>query len=312
MKIKKLKSAHLLKDSDLSRDEIISVFELTAKLKKAVKSGKKHALLNGRTLGMIFEKSSTRTRVSFETGMYQLGGHALFLSKNDIQIGRGETIADTSRVLSRYLDGIMIRTFEQNKINELAEYSSIPVINGLTDDYHPCQALTDYFTIFERVKTLKNVKLAFIGDGNNMVNSLLLTGAILGIDVSVACPAAYTVKPEILEEVMKAASSSGSKITVTDDINLAAYKADYIYTDVWASMGQEEEMNERKKHFESYRISKKLLSDNCPDALVMHCLPAHRGEEIDADVLESENSIVFDEAENRLHTQKAIMAMLMK
>ncbi len=312
MRIKKLRTNHLLKDTDLSRDEIISIFELAAKLKKQVKQGKNHRILNGKTLGMIFEKSSTRTRVSFETGMFQLGGHALFLSKNDIQIGRGETVPDTSRVLSRYLDGIMIRTFEQEKIETFAEYSLIPVINGLTDDYHPCQSLTDYFTVFERNKKLSGIKLAFIGDGNNMVNSLLLTGAILGIDVSVASPQKYTVKDEIIDAAKEIALKSGSKILITNDINEAAKNADYLYTDVWASMGQEDEANERKLHFTDYKITKKLMTDNCPNALVMHCLPAHRGEEIDADVIESQNSIVFDEAENRLHTQKAVMAMLMK
>lgn len=311
MKIPKVKTNHLLKDSDFNRKEILALFEFTEKLKKKQKKSEKHKLLKGKTLGMIFEKSSTRTRVSFETGIYQLGGHGLFLSKNDIQIGRGETIPDTARVLSRYINGIMIRTFEQSKIEELAKYSSVPVINALTDDFHPCQALADYFTIYERTKKLKKVKLCYIGDGNNMANSLLIMGAILGVDVAIAAPDTHSISSEIMNEAKELAEESGSLLIVTPDIAKAAEGADYLYTDVWASMGQESESEKRKIIFKDYKITKSLIDTHCPNALVMHCLPAHRGEEIDADVIESKQSIVFDEAENRLHVQKAVMSILM-
>ena len=300
-----------LKDTDFSEKEILSLFKFSSELKKETKNGKKNHILEGKTLGMIFEKSSTRTRVSFEVGMYQLGGHALFLSKNDIQLGRGETVADTAKVLSRYVDGIMIRTFEQEKVIELAHHADIPIINGLTDAYHPCQSYTDYFTIYERETGLNGLKLAFIGDGNNMVHSLLLTGALLGVDVSVASPKGYMPDSAVVEEARTLAIKSGSKIEITDNIEDAARKADYLYTDVWTSMGQEKEMLKRKKAFAKYKITVNLLKKCCPDAKVMHCLPAHRGEEVDDIILDTPASIIFDEAENRLHLQKGVMCALM-
>jgi ornithine carbamoyltransferase len=311
MGIPKIKAKHFLKDTDCSADEIISLFKFAEKLKRETKKGKTHHHLKGQTLGMIFEKSSTRTRVSFETGMYQLGGHALFLSRNDIQMGRGETVEDTAQVLSRYLSGIMIRTFKQSDVQTLAECGSIPVINALTDDYHPCQAYADYFTIFEREKGFSKLKLAFIGDGNNVANSLLLTGAILGVDVSIASPKGYQVPSAVVKEAQKIAELSGSVIDITTEVEKAAYGAQYLYTDVWASMGQEKETAKRKKALAKYKISMNLIRKCSPDAKVMHCLPAHRGEEVDENVLDSPHSIIFDEAENRLHIQKAILCSLM-
>jgi ornithine carbamoyltransferase len=260
---------------------------------------------------MIFEKSSTRTRVSFESGIYQLGGQALFLSGADIQLGRGETIADTAKVLSRYVNGIMIRTDLHQKVIELARESGIPVINGLTDSSHPCQALTDFFTIFEREEKLEGVKLAYLGDGNNVANSLLLCAATLGVDISIACPARYMPDSSIIDRAKKLARISGSSITITPDIDEAVKGAMYLYTDVWTSMGQEKEYMKRKKIFAKYRITREILKKCAPGCKVMHCLPAHRGEEIDADVIDSDDSIVFDQAENRLHVQKALMCALM-
>lgn len=311
MKIPHVHTNDLLKDTDFSEKEILSLFKFSAELKAETKKGKRHHLLEGKTLGMIFEKSSTRTRVSFEVGMFQLGGHALFLSKNDIQLGRGETVPDTAQVLSRYVDGIMIRTFEQEKVAELAKYADIPLINGLTDSFHPCQVYTDFFTVYEREQSLSGLKLAFIGDGNNMVHSLLLTGALLGVNISVASPKGYMPDPSIVEEAKTIAIKSGSEIIVTDKIEDAARGADYLYTDVWTSMGQEKETAKRMKAFAKYKITRQLMKKCCPDAKIMHCLPAHRGEEIDADVLDSSSSIIFDEAENRLHMQKGIMCALM-
>lgn len=311
MKVPKLNTKHLLTVTDLNSEEINNIFKYTVNLKKLQKKEKKHHILKGKTLGMIFEKSSTRTRVSFETGIYQLGGSGLFLNKNDIQIGRGETIADTARVLSRYIDGIMIRTFEHSKIEELAKFSSIPVINGLTDTYHPCQAFTDFFTIYEREKNIKNINFTHIGDGNNMAHSLLLCGALLGVNIAIATPENFAPEKKIIDKAKEISEISGSKIIITTDINEASENADYISTDVWASMGQESEAAERKEIFKDYKISQKLIDDKTNNAKVMHCLPAHRGEEIDEDVIESENSIVFDQAENRLHVQKAIMCSLM-
>jgi ornithine carbamoyltransferase len=311
MGIPKIAAKHFLKDTDCSKEEILSLFKFTEKLKNETKKGKKHHLLKGKTLGMIFAKSSTRTRVSFETGMYQLGGYALFLGQNDIQLGRGETIEDTAKVLSRYLNGIMIRTFKQSDVEGLAQHGSIPVINALTDDYHPCQAYADYFSIFEREGGFSGIKLAFIGDGNNVANSLLLTGATLGVDVSIASPKGYQVPASVVKEAQKIAETSGSVIDITTEIEKAAYGAQYLYTDVWASMGQEKEAAKRKKALGKYKITMNLIRKCSPDAKVMHCLPAHRGEEVDANVLDSPHSIIFDEAENRLHIQKSIMCALM-
>lgn len=297
---------HLLKLSDWSTEEIMETLNLADKLKSEHKAGIEHHILKGKTLGMIFQKSSTRTRVSFETGMYQLGGSALFLSSNDLQIGRGEPIKDTARVLSRYLDGIMIRTYKQSDVEELAEYGSIPIINGLTDYAHPCQVLADLMTIREYKKELKGLKMCFVGDGNNMANSLIVGSIKAGMEVSIACPENY--KPDA--EIMAWAQKNG-KFTCTECIKTAAENADVLYTDVWASMGQEGEAEIRKKAFKNYQINDTVMSFAKADAMVLHCLPAHRGEEITAEVLEAHPEI-FDEAENRLHAQKAVLVRLMK
>ncbi len=306
-----MKGKDLLSVNDLSVDEVYRVFELAQQLKAKQKKGEPHQLLKGKTLGMIFQKASTRTRVSFEAGMWQLGGTALFLSANDLQIGRGEPVKDTARVLSRYLDGIMIRTFSHAEVEELARYAEIPVINGLTDYLHPCQALTDVFTVVERKGKAKGLKLAYVGDGNNMVNALLHTCAKVGMDISVATPPGYAPNPQVVLEAKAAAAEHGSKVTLVTDPKDAAVGADVLYTDVWASMGQEAEQATRQRAFAGYQINEALLHLAKPDAIVLHCLPAHRGEEITEAVLEGPQSAVFDEAENRLHVQKAIMALLM-
>ena len=298
---------HLLKLSDLSTEEIYGILNLADQLKYERKNNIRHRLLEGKKLGMIFEKSSTRTRVSFEVGMYELGGHALFLSGRDLQLGRGEPIKDTVRVLSRYLDGIMIRTFAQQDVEDLAAYGSIPIINGLTDYCHPCQVLADLMTIREYKGSLKGLKLCFVGDGNNMANSLIVGGLKTGMEVSVACPDDYRPDPDIL-----ARGFATGRLTVTSDLKAAAKDADVLYTDVWASMGQEGEKAEREKVFRSYCIDGDLLSVAKPDAMVLHCLPAHRGEEITDEVFEAHANDIFDEAENRLHAQKAVLVKLLK
>ena len=298
---------HLLKLSDLSSEEIIGILNLADQLKYERKNNIRHHHLEGKKLGMIFEKSSTRTRVSFEVGMYELGGHALFLSGKDLQIGRGEPIKDTVRVLSRYLDGIMIRTFAQQDVEDLAAYGSIPIINGLTDYCHPCQVLADLMTIREYKGSLKGLKLCFVGDGNNMANSLIVGGLKTGMEVSVACPDNYRPDADIL-----ARGFATGRLTVTSDIRAAAKDADVLYTDVWASMGQEEEKSEREKVFRGYCIDADLMSVAKPDAMVLHCLPAHRGEEITDEVFEAHANDIFDEAENRLHAQKAVLVKLLK
>jgi len=297
---------HLLKLMDLSKKEIVEILNLADQLKYEKKNGIKHHILEGKTLGLIFEKSSTRTRVSFEVGMYDLGGNALFLSSRDLQIGRGEPVQDTARVLSRYLDGIMIRTFAQQEVEDLAKYGSIPIINGLTDYCHPCQVLADLMTIREHKGILEGKKLCYIGDGNNMTNSLIVGGIKMGMEVSVACPKGY--EPDA--ELMKWAAKEG-KFTCTDNILEAAKDADVLYTDVWASMGQEAEAEARKKIFAEYQINSNVMAVAHSDAMVMHCLPAHRGEEITADVLEAHADEIFDEAENRLHAQKAVLVKCM-
>ncbi len=297
---------HLLKLSDLSEKEIIEILNLADQLKYEKKNGIEHHLLKGKTLGMIFEKSSTRTRVSFEVGMYDLGGSALFLSSRDLQIGRGEPVEDTARVLSRYLDGIMIRTFAQKEVEDLAKMGSIPIINGLTDYCHPCQVLADLMTIREHKGSLKGNKLVYIGDGNNMANSLIVGGIKAGMDVAVACPKGY--EPDA--DIMKWASESG-RFTCTESVLEAAKDADVLYTDVWASMGQEGEAEERKKIFKGYQINADVMSVAHPDAMVLHCLPAHREEEITAEVFEAHANEIFDEAENRLHAQKAVLVKCM-
>lgn len=298
---------HLLKLLDLSKEEIIEILNLADQLKYENKNGIEHKVLKGKTLGMIFQKSSTRTRVSFETGMYQLGGQALFLSNRDLQIGRGEPVQDTARVLSRYLDGIMIRTFEQKEVEDLAEYGSIPVINGLTDFCHPCQVLADLMTIREYKNRFDGLKLCYIGDGNNMANSLIVGGLKVGMDVAIACPDDYQPDPSVLEF----AKEYGDKFTMTSDILAAVKDADVVYTDVWTSMGEEAETEKRKKAFAGYQINDEVMAAAKPDAMVQHCLPAHREEEITAKVFEEHADEIFDEAENRLHAQKAVMVKVM-
>ncbi len=298
---------HLLKLLDLSKEEIIGILNLADQLKYENKNGIEHKLLKGKTLGMIFQKSSTRTRVSFETGMYQLGGQALFLSNRDLQIGRGEPVQDTARVLSRYIDGIMIRTFEQKEVEDLAKYGSIPVINGLTDFCHPCQVLADLMTIRERKGRLEGLKLTYIGDGNNMANSLIVGGLKVGMMVAIACPDDYQPDPSVLEF----AKEYGDKFIMTSDIQAAAKDADVLYTDVWTSMGEEAESEKRKKAFAGYQINDAVMAVAKSDAMVQHCLPAHREEEITAKVFEAHADEIFDEAENRLHAQKAVMVKVM-
>ena len=293
---------HLLKLMDLSEKEIIEILNTADQLKYEKKNGIKHHILAGKTLGMIFEKSSTRTRVSFEVGMYDLGGTALFLSSRDLQIGRGEPVQDTARVLSRYLDGIMIRTFDQEEVESLARCGTIPIINGLTDYCHPCQVLADLMTIREHKGTLKGNKLCYIGDGNNMTNSLIVGGIKMGMSVSVACPKGY--EPDA--EIMKWACENGT-FTCTDNVFEAARDADVLYTDVWASMGQEDEAEARKKIFAGYQINSDVMAVAHSDAMVLHCLPAHRGEEITDEIIEAHANEIFDEAENRLHAQKAVL-----
>lgn len=297
---------HLLKMSDLSMTDINEILNLADQLKYENKHHIAHPHLAGKTLGMIFQKSSTRTRVSFEVGMVQLGGHPLFLSSNDLQIGRGEPVQDTARVLSRYLDGIMIRTYAQQEVEDLAHFGTIPVINGLTDYAHPCQVLADLMTIREHKGDLTGLKLAFIGDGNNMANSLIVGGLTMGMKVSVACPEGYRPDPKIL-----AFAEGNLNFVLTADPMTAAKNADVIYTDVWASMGQEKEAAIRQKAFAGYCVDSKLMAAAHPDAMVQHCLPAHRGEEIINEVFEAHATEIFDEAENRLHAQKAVMVLLM-
>ncbi len=299
---------HLLSMLSLSSEEIVEILDLADQLKYENKHGIKHHRLAGQTLGMIFQKSSTRTRVSFETGMYQLGGQALFLSNRDLQIGRGEPVQDTARVLSRYLDGIMIRTFEQSEVENLAKYGSIPIINGLTDFCHPCQVLADLMTVREHKGKLEGLKMCYVGDGNNMANSLIVGGLKTGMTVAVACPEGYDPDPQVLEF----ANANGGFSLYRNPVE-ACQGADVIFTDVWASMGQEEEANERKKVFEGvYQINRELLGVANEGCMVQHCLPAHRGEEITEDVFEAYADQIFDEAENRLHAQKAVMVKLME
>ncbi|MBR3765171.1 MAG: ornithine carbamoyltransferase [Clostridia bacterium] len=298
---------HLLKLLDLTQEEIVSLLDLADRLKAENKAGIPHPILKGKTLGMIFEKSSTRTRVSFETGMFQLGGQALFLSSRDLQIGRGEPVQDTARVLSRYLDGIMIRTFAQQEVEDLARYGSIPIINGLTDFCHPCQVLADLQTVREHKGTL-DVNMCYIGDGNNMANSLIVGFLKVGARVSIACPENYQPDAQVLEF----AKAYPGKFFMTDKPMEAAKDADVIFTDVWTSMGQEEERAAREKAFEGYQVNAQLLSVAHEGCMVQHCLPAHRGEEITEEVFEAHADEIFDEAENRLHAQKAVLVACMQ
>ncbi len=306
-----LRGKDLLALYSLSRDEIWAIMKVAQELKTKQKKGEPHPILNGKTLGMIFTKSSTRTRVSFEAAMYQLGGYPLFLSGQELQLGRGETIADTARVLSRYLDGIMIRTFAHSDVEELAKYADIPVINGLTDLNHPCQILADFQTILEHKGCLEGLKLAYVGDGNNVCHSLLNGCAKVGMHISVAVPPGYEPSEEIVRIARADAEETGVVIEITGDPFAAVRDADIVYTDVWASMGQEEEHAERLKIFKPYQVNAELVRAARPDYLFMHCLPAHRGEEVSAEVIDGPNSVVFDEAENRLHAQKAVLALTM-
>ncbi len=299
---------HFLKLLDYSGKEIIDMLNLADQLKYEQKHGIEHKLLAGKTLGMIFQKASTRTRVSFEVGMYQLGGYPLFLSANDMQIGRGEPVEDTARVLSRFIDGIMIRTFEQAEVETLAKYGSIPVINGLTDFCHPCQVMADLMTIREYKGTLEGLKLCFVGDGNNMANSLIVGGLKTGMKVTIACPEGY----EPPEEILEFAKHYGDKFGMYRSPKEAAQNADVVYTDVWASMGQEQEAMKRAEAFKGFCVDSDLMSVTNKDCMVLHCLPAHRGEEITAEVLEAHANEIFDEAENRLHAQKAVLVTMMK
>lgn len=307
-----LKGKDMLSIHDLSVDEVQEILALAKELKAKQKAGVPHKILKGKTLGMIFEKSSTRTRVSFETGMYQLGGQALFLSNRDLQLGRGEPIRDTARVLSRYLDGIMIRTFGHDRVEELAKWADIPVINALTDLLHPCQVLTDLLTIEEyKGKNLKGLKMAYVGDGNNMTNSFLYGCAKVGMTFVAATPEDYRPDETVVKNAFEDAKETGAELSLVTDPKEAVKDADIVVTDTWASMGQEAEHEARKKIFAPYQVNKELLKGADKRVIVMHCLPAYRGEEITEEVLEANANVIFDEAENRLHTQKAIMALTM-
>ena len=307
----KFNQKHLLTLQDYTTDEINQILHLALILKSKQKKGIPHPILQGKTLGMIFSKPSTRTRVSFEVGIQQLGGYALFLNSQDIQLRRGETIQDTARVLSRYLDGIMIRTYAQQDVEDLARYGSIPIINGLTDLFHPCQILADILTIYEAKGNLRGVKLAYVGDGNNVSHSLLIGCTKVGMNISIASPEGYGPKPEIINLALQNSILSGSKVEITNSPEMAVKDADVVYTDVWASMGQEEEAAERRKIFSPYQVNTELMSLAHQDAIFLHCLPAHRGEEVSEDVIDGSRSLVFEEAENRLHVQKAVMVLLM-
>lgn len=307
-----LKGKDLLSIHDLSQDELQEILETAARLKQEQKAGVPHPLLKGKTLAMIFEKSSTRTRVSFETGIFQLGGQGIFLSTRDIQLGRGEPVKDTARVLARYVDGIMIRTFAQSEVEEFAEYADVPVINALTDLLHPCQVLTDLLTMQEyKGKQLKGLHFAYIGDGNNMANSYLYGCAKAGIHCTIACPKGYAPNAQVYANALKDAEATGAELKIVEDPAEAAKDADVLATDTWTSMGEEAEKAVREKVFQGYQINKDMLALADKDAIVLHCLPAYRGKEITEDVLEGYAHVIFDEAENRLHTQKAVMALTM-
>jgi ornithine carbamoyltransferase len=297
---------HLLKLMDLSKQEIIDLLNIADQLKFEQKNGIEHKILSGKTLGMIFSKASTRTRVSFEVGMYQLGGNAIFLTDSDTQIGRGEPIEDTARVLSRFVDGIMIRTFKQSDVENLASSGTIPIINGLTDYCHPCQVLADLMTIREIKKSFKDLKLCYIGDGNNMANSLIVGCIKVGMKIAICCPSSYRPDKDLMEW-----GFSQGMLEVTDNVEKGAIGSDVLYTDVWASMGQESQRSERLKAFAGFQINEKLLSIANKDAIVLHCLPAHKGEEITAEVFEKHAGEIFEESENRLHAQKAVLAKVM-
>jgi ornithine carbamoyltransferase len=306
-----LKGRDFLALADYTPEEMQYLIDLAVELKRKQKAGEVYQPLKGKTLGMIFEKSSTRTRVSFEVGMFQLGGHALFLSKNDIQLGRGEPLWDTAQVMSRYIDGIMIRTFAHRNVVDLARGSTVPVINGLTDYAHPCQALADYQTVYEQKGRLRGLKIAYIGDGNNMAHSLMMGAVKLGMTIAVASPDGYTPDEYTIKLSHEYAAQYGGKLIVTGDAKEAAADADVIYTDVWASMGQEQEQKDREIAFANFQVNGDVVKYAKSDYLFMHCLPAHRGEEVSEGVIDGPNSIIYDQAENRLHAQKAIMAAIM-
>lgn len=306
-----MKGKSLIDIHQLTLEEVYQIFELSTTLKQDRLIGRKHHVLDGKKLGMIFSKPSTRTRVSFEVGIYELGGTGLYFNQNDLQLKKSESVSDTAKVLSRYLDGIMIRTFDHQDVIDLAAYGTIPVINGLTDLHHPCQVLCDLFTVLEKRRTLRGLKLAYIGDGNNMAHSLLHGCAKVGMDIAIASPSGYKPADFVVAESEKDAKYMGSKIEILEDPVAAVANADVIYTDVWASMGQEKEADDRKKKFMKYQVNEELVKHAKDDYLFMHCLPAHRGDEVVNEVADSANSVIFDEAENRLHVQKAIMALVM-
>jgi len=305
-----MKGKDLISIADLSLEEVYEIFDVSKTLKEKLYMGEPHRVLEGKTLGMIFAKPSTRTRISFETGIYQLGGYGMYFNQNDLQLGKSENVHDTAKVLSRYLNGIMIRTFSHQDVLDLARHASIPVINGLTDLLHPCQVLADLFTVLEKKRKLQGLKLAYIGDGNNMAHSLLNGCSKVGMDISIASPSGYKPMKEIVEHAQQNAKYMGSKVEILDDPVAAVNNADIVYTDVWASMGQEKEAQERKKKFLGFQVNPSLVKHAKEDYLFMHCLPAHRGDEVVDEVADSPNSIIFDEAENRLHVQKAIMALV--
>ncbi|WP_139491205.1 ornithine carbamoyltransferase [Brevibacillus dissolubilis] len=311
LNLQHFKGRDVLRIDEFNQQELHQLVQLALDIKKMQKAGTPYQPLKGKTLGMIFTKSSTRTRVSFEVGMYQLGGMSLFLSDRDLQIGRGEPISDTAQVMSRYLDCIMIRTHAHEDVEELARYADIPIINGLTDQFHPCQALADLLTILEHKGSLEGVKLTYIGDGNNVANSLVLGAALLGLDIRVATPEGYEMDPQILQQAQAYANQSGAKLLTTHDPLEAVHQTEVIYTDVWTSMGFEAENEKRLKDFAAYQVNQDLMKNADPNYLFMHCLPAHRGEEVAADVIDSKHSIVFDQAENRLHAQKAILTTVL-
>lgn len=308
--LSKHKGKDLLRIDEFNGTELMELLQLAAHIKQLQKHGQPFQPLQGKTLGMIFDKASTRTRVSFEVGMYQLGGMGMFLSGKEMQLGRGEPISDTAKVLSRYVDAVMIRTFSHSYVEELAQHASIPIINGLTDLYHPCQALADMLTIWEHKGKLKGVKLAYVGDGNNVANSLVLAAVLLGLDVRVATPAGYEMESSIVQKAQQYALESGGKLLLTHDVTEAVAGADAVYTDVWTSMGFEEENEVRMKAFAQYQVNEQLVAHADSDYLFLHCLPAHRGEEVTAGVIDGPRSFIFDQAENRLHAQKAILAAL--
>ena len=303
---------HFISIHDITKDEFNHLMDLGFRLKKETKMGIAHPILKGKVLGMIFTKSSTRTRISFETGMYQLGGYPIFLSSHDIQLGRGESIYDTANVLSRFLDGIMIRTYKHSDVTELAENAAIPVINGLTDLLHPCQVLADLLTISEYKGDLKGKKLCYVGDGNNMAHSLLYGCTKVGMDISIATPDKYKCDETVMNNALKIAAETGSKVEFTNNPKQAMENADAVYTDTWVSMGMEAEKQQRIKDFAGFEVNRELMDIAKPDAMFLHCLPAYRGYEVSADVIDGKQSAIFDEAENRLHAQKAVMATLMK